>query len=151
MKNIISIGIWVLAILFVFTGNSIAGWGDTQAFYPGAHMMGGGYMGSGYMGWSMIFFWAILLVILILVVRCVITSYSIHYTKLYDGARAVFLFPCILEHFGKPFGVVGSDVIKNSRLGEPELIGNKIGHNRTLEGIQETAAEYKGAVQGGVA
>ncbi len=72
MKNIISIGIWVLAILFVFTGNSIAGWGNTQAFYPGAHMMSGGYMGSGYMGWSMIFFWAILLVILILVVRWVI-------------------------------------------------------------------------------
>ncbi|EIM63285.1 putative membrane protein [Desulfobacter postgatei 2ac9] len=67
MKNIISLGIWVLAILFVFTGSSIAGWGNTQAFYPGAHMMGGGYM-----GWSMIFFWVILLVILILVVRWII-------------------------------------------------------------------------------
>ena len=67
MKNIISLGIWVLAILFVFTGSSIAGWGNTQAFYPGAHMMGGGYM-----GWSMIFFWVILLVILVFVVRWVI-------------------------------------------------------------------------------
>ena len=67
MKNIISIGIWVLAILAIFTEISIAGWGETQAFYPGAHMMGGGYM-----GWSMILFWAILLVLLVFVFRWII-------------------------------------------------------------------------------
>ncbi len=67
MKNIISIGIWVLGILSVFTESSIAGWGKAQAFYPGGHMMGGGYI-----GWSMIFFWVILLIILIFVVRWII-------------------------------------------------------------------------------
>lgn len=67
MKNIISIGIWALVILSVFTGSSIAGWGETQAFYPSGHMMGGGYM-----GWSMIFFWIILLVILVFIVRWII-------------------------------------------------------------------------------
>jgi len=67
MKNIISIGIRVLVILSVFTGVSIAGWGEAQAFYPNGHMMGGGYM-----GWSMIFFWIILLVIFVFVVRWVI-------------------------------------------------------------------------------
>jgi len=64
MKNIISIGIWVLGIVSVFTESSIAGWGKAQAFYPGGHMMGGGYM-----GWSMIFVWVILLVILVFVVK----------------------------------------------------------------------------------
>jgi len=67
MKNIISIGIWVLAILAISTGISIAGWGEPQAFYPGTHMMGGGYM-----GWSMILFWVILLVLLVFVFRWII-------------------------------------------------------------------------------
>lgn len=67
MKNIISIGLGVLAIIFFCTENSIAGWGNAQSFYPGGHMMGGGYM-----GWSMIFFWVILLVILVFVFRWLI-------------------------------------------------------------------------------
>ena len=65
MKNIISIGLGILAITFVFTNNSIAGWGNGQCFYPGS----GGMMGGGYMGFSMIFFWVILLAILVFVVR----------------------------------------------------------------------------------
>lgn len=67
IKNIISINLWVSAIISVFTENSIAGWGNAQAFYPGGHMMGGGYM-----GWPMIFFWVILLVILVFVFRWII-------------------------------------------------------------------------------
>lgn len=64
MKNIISIGIGILAIIFVFTDSSIAGWGNQQVCYPGSNMMGGGYM-----GWSMILFWVILVVILGFVFR----------------------------------------------------------------------------------
>ncbi len=41
-----------------------AQWGEAVAFYPSGHMMG-----TGYMGWMMIFFWGILLVILVLVIR----------------------------------------------------------------------------------
>lgn len=67
MRNIISIGLGVLALLSVFTENSIAAWGGAQAFYPGGHMMG-----SGYMGWSMIFFWIILLAVLVFVFRWLI-------------------------------------------------------------------------------
>ncbi|WP_245569030.1 SHOCT domain-containing protein [Desulfobacter curvatus] len=80
MKNIISIGIGVLAIISVFTGSSIAGWGNAQAFYPGGHMMGGGYM-----GWSMIFFWVILLIVLVFVFRWLINlgqSNNTHQTAL---------------------------------------------------------------------
>jgi len=80
MKNVISIGILVLVILSVFTVSSIAGWGGVQAFYPGGHMMGGGYM-----GWSMIFFWVILLVILVFVCRWIIKmgqSNNTHQTAL---------------------------------------------------------------------
>lgn len=65
MKNIISIGLGILAITFIFTNNSIAGWGNGQCFYPGS----GGMMGGGYMGFSMIFFWIILLAVLVFVVR----------------------------------------------------------------------------------
>nr|WP_321396114.1 SHOCT domain-containing protein [uncultured Desulfobacter sp.] len=69
MKNIISIGLGILAIIFVFTGSSIAGWGNGQCFYPGSGMMGGGYM-----GFSMIFFWVILLAILVFVVRWIFSQ-----------------------------------------------------------------------------
>ncbi len=67
-----------------------------------------------------------------------------------NGACTMFLFPCILEHFGKSFGVVRGHIIKHSCLGEPELIGDEVCHNRTLERIKEAAAEYKGTVHGGI-
>ncbi len=51
-------------IFLAFADASFARWGEAVAFYPSGHMMG-----TGYMGWMMIFFWGILLVILVLVIR----------------------------------------------------------------------------------
>jgi putative membrane protein len=64
IKNIISIGIQVFVVLIIFTGASLAGWGQANTFYSSGHMMG-----SGYMGWMMIFFWSLLLLMIILIIR----------------------------------------------------------------------------------
>jgi putative membrane protein len=46
-----------------------AGWAEKNFGYSGGHMMG--LMGPGYMGWSMILFWGLLLVALIILIRWV--------------------------------------------------------------------------------
>lgn len=69
IKNTIFISLQILSILLIFAGTSIAGWGQTEAFYPGGHMMGGGYM-----GWMMIFFWVILISLLVLVIRWILQT-----------------------------------------------------------------------------
>jgi len=75
-KNIFQVIARVAAVFILLTGSSLAGWGHSQVFYPGGHMMAGGYM-----GWTMIFFWAMLLVILILVIRYVVQLTRIKNTE----------------------------------------------------------------------
>jgi len=62
-KSISSSGLFAFPALFVYD-TAFAGWGNNSFGYSGGHMMG-----SGYMGWFMIFFWGLLLVSLILVIR----------------------------------------------------------------------------------
>lgn len=68
IKRVLNIGVKTAIFIIISTDTSIAGWGQ-QAFYPGGHMMG-----SGYMGWMMILFWAMLLLMLILVIRWVLRA-----------------------------------------------------------------------------
>lgn len=69
IKNTITTGIRVTGLLAILTGTSLAGWGQSEAFYPGGHMMTGGYM-----GWMMIIFWGILLFLLIFVIRWILQA-----------------------------------------------------------------------------
>lgn len=57
----------ILAGLTMIAANAApasAGWGDRGMYFPGGHMMGGGYM-----GWTMILFWGLLLIALIMLIR----------------------------------------------------------------------------------
>lgn len=75
-KKIFQVTAQAVAVLVLLTSSSIAGWGQAQTFYPGGHMMAGGYM-----GWMMIFFWIMLLVILILIIRYVVQLTRIKNTE----------------------------------------------------------------------
>lgn len=63
--------LYMMGTIFIFSnlysGISSAGWSQGHAYYPGGHMMG-----AGYMGWVMILFWALLLILLILVIRWIL-------------------------------------------------------------------------------
>ncbi len=60
------------------------------------------------------------------------------------------VFPALLEEIGQALGVVAGHVVEHRGLGESELLGDEIGHHRSLERVQEGSAEDPGSVQGGV-
>ena len=60
------------------------------------------------------------------------------------------IFPCHLEEFGQPLGVVGGHVVQHRCLGEAKLVGRKVGHHWPLEGVEEAGAEDPRPVQGGI-
>ena len=67
LKKIFQIGMGALVLTLLSAGISFAGWGPGYGMYPGGHMMG-----FGYMGWTMLLFWGVLLVVLILVIRWIL-------------------------------------------------------------------------------